>query len=115
VNSVDTKTALAVGEALFAQFSPLQEIAGKTLQAVWQLESLGSLEQVILDFGPVSLAVAAVSDDDSVDFRCTKTAELDTTGCANASRDQYWSAFIGLPFGWGWVTVNQQGYCDGIF
>jgi hypothetical protein len=66
------------------------------------------------DFGPVSLSVFAVSDDDSVDFRCAKTTDLGTTECANASHDQFWSAFIGVPFGWGWITVNQQGYCDGM-
>jgi hypothetical protein len=114
VNRVDTKTALAVGEALLPKFSSLEKIAGKTLQAVWQVESLGCLEQVILDFGPVSLSVLAISDDDSVDFRCTTTTDLDMTGLVDASDDRYWSTFIGVPFGWGWITVNQQGYCDGM-
>jgi hypothetical protein len=27
--------------------------------------------------------------------------------------DGFWDRFIGKAFGWGWVTVNQQGYCDG--
>jgi hypothetical protein len=72
------------------------------------------LEQVILDFGPVSLAIVAISDDDSVAVRCVKATDLNTTGLVDASHDQCWNDFIGTSFGWGWVTVNQQGYCDGM-
>lgn len=111
---MDTKVALAVGELLFQQFSSLQEIAGKTLQSVWEIERLGCVEQVILDFGPVSFVVLAISEDDSVAFWCMKTTDLDTNGRVDASQGEFWSKFIGEPFGWGWLTVNQQGYCDGM-
>ncbi|MGB9468286.1 MAG: DUF6334 family protein, partial [Candidatus Acidiferrum sp.] len=32
----------------------------------------------------------------------------------DASESEPWGSFIGKPFGWGWIIINQQGYCDGI-
>lgn len=35
-------------------------------------------------------------------------------GGEEISNRQPWSDVIGKQFGWGWVTVNQQGYLDGV-
>jgi hypothetical protein len=110
---METKTALAVGEALFTHFSALQELIGEPLRAVWHIASQGCLDQVILDLGPIALVVSA-DPDDSIDFRCMKTSDPVRTDSVDASHHQCWQSSIGVPFGWAWVTVNQQGYCDGL-
>lgn len=69
---------------------------------------------MILDFGPVSLIVNGIPDDDSIDFNIAKTADLRVTSRKDASESAFWKDSIGQPFGWGWITVNQQGYCDGL-
>jgi hypothetical protein len=107
-----SNVALAVGEALFpvlAQFSPIGQ---QSLRAVWQMEDNACLARIIFDFGLLSLIVSATPDDDSVDFEVA--ASSDKTGGVDASQLSPWKDFIGVPFGWGWVTVNQQGYCDGL-
>ena len=32
----------------------------------------------------------------------------------DVSSNEPWVNFIGKVFGWGWITLNQQGYCDGV-
>ncbi len=65
-------------------------------------------------FGPVSLIASTGADDDTVDFRCAKTNDLSVERREHASETDCWQEFVGTPFGWGWITVNQQGYCDGL-
>jgi hypothetical protein len=107
-------TASALGTALFPALSGFQRIGGQPLRAVWQAEADGCLNRIVFDFDSLSLTVSAVSDDDSVEFEVIDAAGADRTGGADASHLKHWRDLIGAPFGWGWVTVNQQGYCDGL-
>lgn len=111
---MEPEIALAVGRALFSKLSAFHEIEGKSVCAIWHVEEQGNLNQVILDFGLVSLIVNATPNDDSIDFHCTKSAEIRQTVRADVSQNELWREVVGSPFGWGWVTVNQQGYCDGL-
>ena len=106
--------ALAVGQALFSKLSTFQELGGESLRSVCYVHDERDLDQVILDFDSVSVIVRAMPDDDSVDFSSTRRADLQSTPRADVSQGEFWKKFIGVPFGWGWVTVNQQGYCDGL-
>jgi hypothetical protein len=86
----------------------------RPLRAVWRFEDEACLGRIILDFDPLSLVVSAATDDDTIDFEAVHTASSDKSGGIDASGLLPWKDFIGVPFGWGWVTVNQQGYCDGL-
>lgn len=104
--------ALTVGKALYAKLSAFQETNGSLLREVRQAWAHGNLERVVLDFGAGVLIVDAEAHDDSINFRCEEAncstdAQLGTSG-------GFWQDFIGRTFGWGWITVNQQGYCDGL-
>jgi hypothetical protein len=105
--------ALAVGEALFPMLSGFQDIGLQPLRAVWQIESDACLDRIFLEFETVSLIVSAVPDDDSVDFEFGQLA-ADKSQALDVSAQPQWKDLVGTPFGWGWVTVNQQGYCDGL-
>lgn len=111
---METEIASAVGQALFPKLSAFHEISDKPLRAIWHVSEYSCLDRVILDFGLVSLIVAAISDDDSIDFTIWKTVDLLTMPRQDVSQSAFWKESVGRPFGWGWVTVNQQGYCDGL-
>jgi hypothetical protein len=53
-------------------------------------------------------------NDDSIKFHAAETSGLELTGSEDAAQSEVWRDFVGQQFGWGWITVNQQGYCDGL-
>ncbi|MDP9115605.1 MAG: DUF6334 family protein, partial [Acidobacteriota bacterium] len=97
--------ALAVGKALFQKLGSFHEIEGRPLVSILQVEQHGILNRVTLNFGAVSLSVNATDDDDSIDFKSISASELKTAGDCN-SQSEFWKDFVGLPFGWGWITIN---------
>ena len=101
-------------EALYPMLSAFHSISGQSLQAVWQIYTEGSLGTFLLDFGSVSLIVVADENDYSIDFRIADATDLRNGVSVDVSHQEPWNSFIGRPFGWGWVTVNQQGYCGGL-
>ena len=74
----------------------------------------GSLDKLIFNFGQISLIVTADENDDSIDIAAAGTTEPPHVVGVDKSQLHPWNNIIGKPFGWGWVTVNQQGYCDGL-
>ena len=98
--------------ALWPVLSAFQGIEDQRLQAVWHVFQEGSLHEVVLKFESVSLAAMAASDD-SIGLDLTRHQSGNSDGVDVSELDP-WRAFIGKPFGWGWITMNQQGYCDGI-
>jgi hypothetical protein len=109
-----TTAKTRAAEALFPILSAFHLIDRQSLKAVWQLYTFGSLEKVVLDFDTVSLIVVADGNDDSIDITATDTTEVRNPDCVDGSHLEPWNNFIGRPFGWGWITINQQGYCDGL-
>ena len=67
-----------------------------------------------MDFDGPILVVTANPDDDTVTLDITNHSDADKKGWIDANRSEVWKSFIEKPLGWGWVTVNQQGYVDGI-
>lgn len=110
MTTVKSRTA----EALAPVLSMFHSIGDRSLCAVWQVYTEGSLDKLIFDFGQISLIVAADENDDSIDIAVAGQNRPLPVGCADGSQLQPWTNIIGKPFGWGWVTVNQQGYCDGL-
>jgi hypothetical protein len=107
-------TKLKVAEALAPMLSAFQSIIGKPLQSVWQCGTEGSLDRVALDFDGASLVILADENDDSIDITLSEQTDQRNISDVDASDLDPWRGFVGMPFGWGWVTVNQQGYCDGV-
>jgi hypothetical protein len=103
-----------VTKATLAMLSEFHKISDNELQAVQLYYADGSLVQLILNFGSIYLIVMANENDDSIEFVTTDTNDFRNSGGADASHREPWKRFIGKSFGWGWVTVNQQGYCDGL-
>ena len=106
------KTKMA--EVLFPMLSEFHSISDRELQAVWQVYTEGSVDHIVLNFGSIALAVTADEDDDSIDFRVADPTDFRNPDDFDVSHLEPWKRFIGKSFGWGWVTVNQQGYCDGL-
>jgi len=108
--SVKHRTA----EALAPTLSIFHSVGDRPLRAVWQIYTEGSLDRLVLDFGDISLTALVDEDDDSIDITVAATADPQSIGGMDASSAEPWNKVIGKAFGWGWVMVNQQGYCDGL-
>ncbi len=80
---------------------------------VWRVYDEGCVARVILDFDQLSLIIEARPEDDTVEIRTEEVNPIGKAG-VDASNSDLWSSFIGKQFGWGWATINQQGYCDGV-
>jgi hypothetical protein len=109
-----TTAKTMAAEALFPMLSAFHAISGHPLQAVWQIHTEGSLDKLVFDFGSNALIVSADESDDSIELSVSAVADSHEAGSVNVSHREPWSGFIGTSFGWGWLTVNQQGYCDGL-
>jgi hypothetical protein len=109
---ITTKTRAA--EALTPMLSAFHSVADRPLRAVWHVCTEGSLDRIIFDFGQISMIVAADENDDSIDLTVADTPDLRNLGGDETSHLEPWNNLIGKPFGWGWVTINQQGYSDGL-
>jgi len=109
-----TMAKTMAAEALSPMLSVFQSISDQPLRAVWQIQTEGSLDRLILDFGPNVFVVGADENDDSIELSISAAADFRNIHGVDASDLAPWKSFVGRSFGWGWVTVNQQGYCDGL-
>ena len=103
--------AVPVAEALHQTLSVFHAVSQESLRAV-RIEN--GLERVIFEFEKGALVVEGDPDDDSIEIRLVNQGEFASTQAVEVSHLDPWAPFIGKPFGWGWITVNQQGYCDGL-
>jgi hypothetical protein len=94
--------------------SAFHSVGDRSLQTVWQVYTEGSLDRLILDFGQISLIIVADENDDTIDITIADSPDPHSIGGVDGSSLKPWNSFIGKRFGWGWVTVNQQGYRDGL-
>ncbi len=103
-----------IAEALAPMLSAFHSLSDQCLHAVWLVYTEGSLDRLILAFGQTSLIIVADENDDSIDFTVSEITDPRGIGGVDASGQEPWNNLIGKSFGWGWITVNQQGYCDGL-
>lgn len=89
-------------------------VSSLTLQSVWGVRDEGCLDRLILDFGKSLLVITVDKDDDSIDFWVEGSTDSERSGWVEVSGSPPWSEHVTKLFGWGWITVNQQGYCDGL-
>jgi Family of unknown function (DUF6334) len=105
----DPKTV--AGEALFPVLSSFHDVAGLSLRAVQQLSSDGSHSAIAFHFESKTLLIEASPEDDTV---ILSVPDRHDERREDVISQQPWDQFIGREFGWGWVTINQQGYLDGV-
>lgn len=101
-------------EALMPMLSVFHLVGDQALEAVWQVYEEGCLDRIILRFGHVSVLIVADENDDSINVTLAGAADLQDGRLIDESRLTPWDSIVGKPFGWGWLTMNQQGYCDGV-
>lgn len=99
-------------EALYPTLSAFHAVQGHALQAVREISIEGSLERVVLHFGSIILTARANEDDDTIEISVMPSDRLTVEG-QDVSNVRPWRDLIGRSFGWGWLTMNQQGYVDG--
>ena len=87
---------------------------GYPLRAVWRYYTEQCLDKIVLEFDQASLLVEAKPEDDTLIFHLISNNDRNRYGWIDASHSELWSGFIGEPFGWGWITINQQDALDGI-
>jgi hypothetical protein len=103
---------IAAGSALSPVLDRFHAVDGQLLTSVSQVYEDGWLIRILLTFDQKTLTIAAQAEDDSVELSVTDSAQK--TPADDVSDKQPWASFIKQPFGWGWLTINQQGYCDGV-
>jgi hypothetical protein len=84
-------------------------VDGALLKTVRQTITEESITVIRLDFGSKALIIEA-EEDDTVTISIRDGLPQD----GEINNQQQWIDLIGKPMGWGWVTVNQQGYLDGV-
>lgn len=82
----------------------------KVLEAVLHREGEDG-EAIALIFGDGALQLK--SDPDLDQISVTFGPLINTQDYDDLTGDAPWSRFIGKPFSWGWLTVNQRGDLDG--
>ena len=102
----------AAGTALQPVLDAFHAVDGQLLISVSEIHEDGCLTGIVFTFEKNTLTVAAKADDDSVELSIT--ASSGNRPSDDFSDRQPWVTFIREPFGWGWLTVNQQGHCDGV-
>jgi Family of unknown function (DUF6334) len=105
---------IKAAQVLDAWLSNFCKIEDQALHAVWLYYEEGLLDRIVLDFVTVSLSMTAESDDDTISFAVSDMKDTPKTDFVNVSGIEPWCKFSGKPFGWGWITINQQDYTDGI-
>jgi hypothetical protein len=105
---------LEAAEALYSLLSTFHEVNGLALLRVQETGAEDCLVEVTLDFGATALVLAANEQDDSIDLRSANATATVPNAPDEATATGPWGNYTGKQFGWGWITINQQGYLDGV-
>jgi Family of unknown function (DUF6334) len=105
---------VTAAQALDPLLGAFRAVTGRHLLAVFGSHVHGSLARRVLDFGDMSLVIEAEPEFDTVAIAVDRSGAIPYGDGVNASGSKPWKSFIGQPFGWGWIAMNQQGYCDGV-
>ncbi len=105
-----SQAAKAVSVLKSTALEPFQACGQKQLTAVLHGDAEDG-EVLLLVFGNDALSLKSDPDQDTLVVVFGPVG--DTGDLDDLTGDAPWSRFIGKPFFWGWLTVNQQGYTDG--
>jgi hypothetical protein len=92
-------------------FHSLSSSKSQVLRSVHERELDGCIDRLVLVFSDKLLAFQVDEDDDTLSVQVRDA--VTPNGKFARIRAGFWPQLVGKAFGWGWVTVNQQGYCDG--
>jgi hypothetical protein len=95
-------------------FYSLSSSAPERLIEVYQKITDTCRAKLVLVFTHQVLIFHANADDDTISIQARALKAFHNRESFQKSSAAVWHQFIGKPFGWGWVAVNQQGYCDGV-
>ena len=96
------------------QLDAFREIQDLELQGVLEIREHDELVSIEFDFGISQLTLRANQDDDSLEISVGRSDPPPTNPTENLNPPCLWKETVGRKFGWGWVTINQQGYLDGV-
>ena len=105
---------IVAAQALAPLLDAFHSVNGRVLRRVFRIYVHGCLDRLILQFDQLSLAIGAQPDTDTIEVMVEKSAATVTGDFVDATNSLPWSRFVGEPFGWGWIAMNQQGFCDGV-
>lgn len=105
------KAYISAAKALDPILRIFDTIVGLPFEGVWLRREHGILTEVLMKFGEKFLAAAAEPDYDMLLLEARSQPDL--RGMTEAFQRMPWASFGSQPFGWGWLTVNKQGYTDG--
>jgi hypothetical protein len=94
-------------------FYSLASEDSEILSGVFERETDECRDGLLLVFSTKTLLFEANEDDDTISVTCGSVTTSNHRSSFRPIRTAIWQPLVGKPFGWGWVTVNQQGYCDG--
>ncbi len=95
-------------------FQSLWSDTPEVLRVVYEHESYNCRDALIFVFTSRILVIQAIARDDTVSVSSKSVKSFKNRRGFQKSKFSVWQQFIGKPFSWGWVTINQQGYCDGV-
>src|SRR5438477_228958 len=95
-------------------FLALDEGSPQILQAVLQRVTDGCRDLLLFRCSGGTLRITANSEDDTVSVRLQDPQEPEPERLEDVSANAPWASWIGQPLEWGWLTINQQGYADGV-
>jgi hypothetical protein len=95
-------------------FYALASAEPEKLVAVYEKITDKCREALALEFTTKTLLFTANPDDDTISVRSEDAPSVNTSAWTRLEAKKPWKSLIETEFGWGWVTINQQGYCDGI-
>jgi hypothetical protein len=95
-------------------FYALASAEPERLVAVYQKITDKCREELALEFTTKTLFFTANPDDDTISVRSEDASSVNTSAWTRLEAKKPWKSLLGAEFGWGWVTINQQGYCDGV-
>jgi hypothetical protein len=94
-------------------FDSLSSAEAEVLREVYEREENKCRDELVLVFTRKILVIQANAEDDTISVRAKSIATFKRDDSLRKSASGIWQPLIGRAFGWGWITVNQQGYCDG--
>lgn len=103
---------VAAAVALDAVLQRFEDLECRRLSGVWLRYEHESVAEVVLDFGDLFLAAVAEEDYDTLKIEIRSGQAL--TAFTDASGIAPWNLYLGQGFSWGWLTMDQKGYVDGV-
>lgn len=83
------------------------------VEEVYERNSPGCREALALKLTTKVLLFSADPADDTITVNCESAAAFGFAGLERAA-SAVLRSLVGRTFFWGWATVNQQGYSDGV-